>query len=579
MDSSTPESPDRTVLTEPLRDKIVSHAKAGNLLALIDDRFDQGSYEDFKRVCAACAGLHNDGEINLLGSLSEESITDQAPHQFFTLQQFYVEAIPTLDVPLVEMLNLVDTLVRRGGEDLAANQPNGALLLWLKHDLNRAESLLKLAEEGAEIAVKHITFALQALGDVDRAQALTRNNTGRARLSGLTALARLKHTPAQADFTRTLVQDLIVGSSDDDICSHAVAALFGACASATAEVFDVAATLDAMGAVGPHTQHQAAHALWGHAVQVSPATRERLFDLLECIQPQHKGILRTFDQALSAVFDVAPNEAIAAGKRFLIHPNNSHELTELPSFGTALIGSPDFGLIFLGWLHSGEHEICDGLHDLLQKRDRGSKPIDLPCASSYEDNGATFICCKAVGYFFTQPVVAASVLVAFLRQPDREVASHLEDLLVEPLLSNYGGELREYLGTIQPEDPAYARVASALGRSDAYLEELSAIGRIAELRPSETERQIERVRHADEMRRSMKEARKDSIFFDLVSRSVVLHGRRTTSYRRLGDEPLQRFDLDLASHGVSFEIPRTEAADPLGLNFMILTFRNLRREA
>ncbi|MNE39716.1 hypothetical protein D3C80_1336820 [compost metagenome] len=111
------------------------------------------------------------------------------------------------------------------------------------------------------------------------------------------------------------------------------------------------------------------------------------------------------------------------------------------------------------------------------------------------------------------------------------------------------------------------------------MEELSAIGRIAELRPSETERQIERVRHADEMRRSMKEARKDSIFFDLVSRSVVLHGRRTTSYRRLGDEPLQRFDLDLASHGVSFEIPRTEAADPLGLNFMILTFRNLRREA
>ena len=90
MDSSTPESPDRTVLIKPLRDKIVSHAKAGNLLALISDRFDQESYEDFKRVCAACAGLHNDGEINLLGSLSEQSIADQPTHRFFTLQQFYV---------------------------------------------------------------------------------------------------------------------------------------------------------------------------------------------------------------------------------------------------------------------------------------------------------------------------------------------------------------------------------------------------------------------------------------------------------------------------------------------------------
>ena len=138
MDRSPPESADRTVLTGPLRDKIVSHAKAGNLLALIYDRFDQGSYEDFKRICAACAGLHNDGEINLLGSLSEQNIADQAPHRFFTLQHFYVEAIPNLDASLVEILNLVDTLVRRGGEDLAANQPNGALLLWLKHDLSRA---------------------------------------------------------------------------------------------------------------------------------------------------------------------------------------------------------------------------------------------------------------------------------------------------------------------------------------------------------------------------------------------------------------------------------------------------------
>lgn len=564
-------------LDSALRTQIVERAKAGQLIELIDDRFEQKTYNEFKQISAACADIHNSGEIDLISLVTDEILANIDTHQFFNLQHFYLEAIPRLQIPLTEMLALVDALVRRAGEDLTANRPNSALLTWLQLDQNRAKRLLQLAADGDEIAIKHITFALQALRDVERAQALVQRETGAPRLSGLTALARLEHSATQAETTRDIVSSLLAGTSDDATCAHALAALFGALSSATNAEIDASKTLAVMREVGPNTQYQCAQALSLYAKRLEQDTRARLFDALRLIPPEFKGTLRIFDQALSATFGVAPDEAIAVCKRFLIDPSNEHELAELPSLSDDLLGSHMFGATVLSWLASGEYTLCEGLHKLLQRRERASEPLQLPTDPPYDDESALFISKKAIGYFFTQPVIAASILVNFLRRPQEGIMDVLEELLVDPLLSNYGGELRDYLMTIGADDAAYGPVASALKRVEAHLEQLAAIGRIAELRPSATDRQIERVRHADQMRASFKEARKESVFHNLVSRSVVLHGRRTTSYRRLADEPLQRFDMDLGSHGVSFELPRLEAADPLGLDLLILTYRSMRR--
>lgn len=457
-----------------LRAQIAERAKAGQLIKLIEGRFEQESYDDFKRVSAACADMHNAGDIDLLALADDEVLAGEDTHRFFTLQHFYLDVIPGLQVSLVDMLKLVDALVRRAGEDLAANQPNSALLVWLQRDLNRAERLLELAAEGNELAIKHMTFALQALRDVERAQALVRNETGAARLSGLTALARLDHTAAQADATRVIVGDLFAGASDDATCAHALAALFGAISSATDAEIDVSGTLAMMREIGTNTQHQCAQMLWLHAKRLNRDTRARLFDALRVIQPQFKGILRTFDQALTATFRVAPEEAIAVCKRFLAHSANEHDFAELPSFGGGLLNSPAFGATVLDWLESGEHALCEGLHKLLQRRDRASELLQLPADPPYDDDGALFISYKAIGYFFTQPVIAASILVAFLRQPRKEIADVLEELLVEPLsisrdsFENYTLPLRRRA----PGSAPCVKSISAFGFSTSGLEML-----------------------------------------------------------------------------------------------------------
>jgi hypothetical protein len=91
------------------------------------------------------------------------------------------------------------------------------------------------------------------------------------------------------------------------------------------------------------------------------------------------------------------------------------------------------------------------------------------------------------------------------------------------LLLNYGGEYRNYLQAIDTTDPAHPAVQSVLKRGNDYWTEIESVGQIKELRPSERERQVERLRMRDQMREVQKGAEKASILMSLVKRSVLLY--------------------------------------------------------
>ena len=141
-----------------------------------------------------------------------------------------------------------------------------------------------------------------------------------------------------------------------------------------------------------------------------------------------------------------------------------------------------------------------------------------------------FLCKKAIGYFFIQPVIAASILLAILRDCDDEVATVVSDLLFDPLLINYGGELKDYLESIPEADPAAKPVRAALDARSQYLSGIRSTGLIRELLPSEHRRQIQRMRLQEQSREIHKQAREQSVFHNLVHRVVLLYGRRSLTY-------------------------------------------------
>lgn len=186
-----------------------------------------------------------------------------------------------------------------------------------------------------------------------------------------------------------------------------------------------------------------------------------------------------------------------------------------------------------------------------------------------------FVCRKAIGYFFMKPTTAASILVSMLRISDTEVAEVVRNLLADPLLLNYGGIL-EYLEGIAPDDPAKEHIDEALTLHEAYIDALKEVPAIKELQPSEHHRRIEHVRMSDQMREANKQAQEQSVFLGIVKHSVILYGNRSLNFIKSTNNVMEPMKMDLKSHSISYEMPRMEIADPVGLDYVLRIFRNER---
>lgn len=255
------------------------------------------------------------------------------------------------------------------------------------------------------------------------------------------------------------------------------------------------------------------------------------------------------------------------------------EIGSFDSFSQSLVSGPPVVLnhVMVRWLLSGEHALCDGLAAQIRKHGRGEQPFDIEMEEfGLSDSQIYFVCRKAIGYFFTQPIVAGSVLVSALRTATPKLAEALQELLFDPLLISYSGVLRDHLGTLASPDRAAVRIQEVLQRCDAYLQGLRSIEDIKELHPSEHHRELVRVQWNDQMQEAAKEAEKQSVFRSIVKTSVLLYGHRSVSFVENAGGKRRAVEMELKSHSFSFEFPRREIVDPIGLAESLLRFRSER---
>ena len=189
-----------------------------------------------------------------------------------------------------------------------------------------------------------------------------------------------------------------------------------------------------------------------------------------------------------------------------------------------------------------------------------------------------FLARKAVGYLFTTPISAASLLMAIMRTGVSDAIKGATELLFDPLLVNYSGELGEHLREAAKDinDPASQHVAAALQQLETYLDGLRAVGRVKALDPSERERMIEWRRRQQEMEEAMKVGEKESIFSSLATKVVLLYGNRSITYvPPFGDEPgpERRMVTEMQSHHHSHEYARMIVVDPHGIDLLLRHFR------
>lgn len=194
-----------------------------------------------------------------------------------------------------------------------------------------------------------------------------------------------------------------------------------------------------------------------------------------------------------------------------------------------------------------------------------------------------FVAKKAIGYFLlTQPTCAADILISLMRQAtDEETLEELGQLLFDPLLLNFTGKAREHVE--QQSKLASGKVKETIDKAlksiDDYLDDLHSVGTLTALHPSQAQREAHHRYFSDLMSDSYKVAESQSFILNLFSKTILLYGRKSINYMYNQDGQSQRMEIPLQSHGTSWEVPRMENIDPLGLDYMLRIFRNERIQA
>jgi hypothetical protein len=566
------------------RDDLVSLVASSEFVDAIVNRFDRCSEEDWAAAVELSALLHNEGAIDVLALAETEPFKTLDTHKFFSAQHFFVAAIPKLEASVDAMMACVSGLVARAGEDLASTLPNVAFRDWCRAKPARAAAVIGKAKAGEAPAMGHLVFALEAANNLEEARGIARAFDDQRRLSALTALGRLKHDGEEAAKTRTLLAALyLVRPADDAQCAALVAASVAIVsmddALINAEWIDLIERAAAGG--GEISHFHSARSLWSQAAPRKNLTLARvLLAPLANVNLTHNGTLREIDAALTYLLSGGGGElAIDFFTEFMSNAEGELELTKFESFISALRrSSPQIqATTLIRWLRSGKKVLCEAVVKLFTAFEDHEKPIeisdDLLMLPAVEQ---IFVCRKAIGYFFIHPVIAASIVMAFLRVADDNTAKVLERLLDDPLLLNYGGSVADYLKSITEQDRAWERVQAVLKRGETYLEGLRSADEIKELHPSEHQRQIEWMRRADEAAETFKSAQDKSVFLQFVKRSTLLYGRRSVMYVAGPDKTRRAVEMELSSHGYSIEMPRMLMIDPVGLDYVLRVYRTER---
>lgn len=570
--------------TPPTDEQLIAWFEAGELLDRITRYFDLADYTHFRDAGRQAGALAGNQKLDLLSLIENGAVGAVESHGFFTVQQFFNEAIPSMDEPVPRMLATIDTLVTLGGDDLAANQPNGALRQWLRKDLARAEIVVAAADGGDSRAKAQLVFALEAISNPARVRAFLEREDPLLKAGALSALGRIIDPDVGSRTTSIEAIGGALGDGGNDmLCANAIQTILAIASQEPGVETRVvlAAQVVALSKRGDGTLNRAAHVLWAHKAAARPELAASLLQALLDLNPEHTGTTNELDLGLKAVIDAGQGDTALQFLADLLVKNQGRlKAGTFNSVWGAILSGPTERLSawIVRWLLAGKPALGFALSEVLrrQERDETALAVDrhgLP--KTAVELG--YLARKAVGWFMMQPHLASGLLVAILGVCDHATARNVAGFLADPILRNYP-DMREALAGLPKDDSAKPWVDAALDENERYLAALAGMPDIPELTPPDQHRRLQHLHRVDQMQAAHKAARSESIFFDVVHHSTLIYGVRSLSYMEdLDGGPWRPIETELGTHSVSMTLPRLDMLDPIGLQLMLVSFRGEAR--
>ncbi len=515
--------------------------------------------------------LLSEQDIDLL-----ENLTDS---EFFNIQIPFCKMIPILDAPVVQLMELVHLLVEKGGDDLAATQPYEAFRKWCATSDRRADEVTKLAGTGDVLALDFLVFALEAKGDVQQAFASAQAD-GQERIAGISALSRMNLTLEEAKQAIRLMLKVAQSAEPDMEARSIKAALDTAVRHPKPDRKSLSSAHYSYSMSGRNEQiiiHLMAAALNQHAGQLSPEEVQSCVAGIINVDPENKGTVTQVDWALGNLWKVDTMQAGKTAEELIARNEGRIGWDDLPAFFTATKEDEPRNLARLAteWLLKGNEHACSVLDLHLHEANRTTpfievNPEDLPDSADEH----LFLCRKAVGFLFTSPMTAAAWIVAVLRGGHPDAADKVADLLFDPLLLNYSGELRGWLEReADAETRGQEHIKGALERAQKVWDGFEAARELVELVPPAAHRSLIQFQEAEEAVQVQEMAQKKSLLGEFVPLQTLLYGDRVEFIATDSEGNRRPQTVPMTEISVTVEHPKGIFHDPVGTEKLIENFK------
>lgn len=293
--------------------------------------------------------------------------------------------------------------------------------------------------------------------------------------------------------------------------------------------------------------------------------------------------LWSIDKGLNSLFKKDSEIAISTLESLLISGRDSCKIKVLnTTTHTILKNKAILNHLIVRWFLSGNPALCSAIYEIISTASTAHEnqlelevlPDSLP---QQDPNILIFLARKAIGFLFTRPVTATSIILSLIRLSDsKETKNELRNYIFEFLLMNYTGSVKEYLEKKSSEasDEVSKIIRQLLEHYETYIEQLKSIGDIPELHPSTIQQQEYMRKINREFTEAHKEAMKGSLVEQLFKKSVILYGNASIFHvkGKVSDTP-NRMEVPMHQISVSTEFPRQLYFDPIGLDYRLRVFR------
>ncbi|MFV0664766.1 hypothetical protein [Denitromonas sp.] len=565
---------------QALSEALLTEAKTGSLLRGIRAQVHSD------RLAAVLASLHNNNQVDVVAAFRELTQSEAAGPSFFVTRHVFEELLPDLNASVGAVVRCVLHLSREAGEGILAGSILSSYVDFCLKDPERPREALQLVEGDLPALMDIMPATIVAGSQLDgpfylaeTIRFLTHADVD-VRRRAVFSLARFQWTKGEGvpDSAIVALDHTVERESDDNLLASAIGAAFSVLSHDSARTDWSIAFIDkALTKGADQAIHAASKLLIANTKNLPPSLCQLLLRQLKRVEPTNKDTLDYIDLGIG---NLLARDDPEEGLRFLedlivggiptnVFDNTLHRIRENPSLTSKVVTR---------WFLRSQQTLWIAVEEIGQQHSRQQREIAVDPVELKPGDGLhiVFVARKAIGYFMTQPITAASLIISLMAHaPDDETLNALGQLLFDPLMMNYPGSAREYVEKRATGESGKVKdtIGKALASIDQYLDVLCAMPDLATLQPSQSQREAYHRHSSESMAASMRAAQEQSVFFNLVSHSTLLYGNRSINYVHTAPGETRRTEMQLARHGVEFEFPRMDSIDPYELNYMYRVFR------